>query len=617
MPPAPPLASLRAARITFGGAPLFDGVTLSIGRGDRACLVGRNGSGKSTLLKALAGEIEIDGGERFVQPGTRIATLPQSPVFREEQAVETYVARGLPATGEAAETHYRVEAVLDRLGLEGARPLGTLSGGEGRRATLAQALVGDPDLLLLDEPTNHLDLPTIEWLEEELARFSGGLLMISHDRALLRNLSQRVLWLDRGQIRELNDGFAAFDAWSTAIIEAEGEEAHRLDRRIAAETHWLQRGVTARRKRNEGRLRRLQTLRRTRAERVKAAGRAKLALGAAETGGQLVIEAQDLGKSFPAPDGEPGGEKMILRGFSTRILRGDRIGIIGPNGAGKTTLLKLLTGDLPPDQGTVRFGTNLQSLYLDQHRAALDDQATLWQTLVPGGGDSIMVRGGQRHVVAYLRDFLFDERQALMPVASLSGGERARLLLAKLFAAPSNFVILDEPTNDLDMETLDLLQEVLDDYDGTLLLVSHDRDFLDRLVTSIIAVEGNGVAAEYPGGYSDYRRQRPTEDASRPAKKATTTGKPPQTKPEEQRPTRLSYKEQRELDGLPTRLEALETEIAELEQRLSDSGLYARDPAAFERITQRLNAANAELANAENRWLELEERSQALARSKG
>jgi ATP-binding cassette subfamily F protein uup len=619
MPPAPPLASLRAARITFGGAPLFDDVTLSVGRGDRACLVGRNGSGKSTLLKALAGEIELDGGERFVQPGARIAYLPQNPVFVADETVARYVARGLPAP-DAAEAQtagdYRVDAVLERLGLDGTRRLGTLSGGEGRRAALARALVGEPDLLLLDEPTNHLDLPTIEWLEETLNGFAGGLLLISHDRALLRHLSRRVLWLDRGTLRELNEGFEAFDAWASAVLEAEEEAARRLDRKIAAETHWLHRGITARRKRNEGRLRRLQALRRQRAERIKAAGRAKLELGAAETGGQLVIEAQDLGKSYPAAEGEPGGrERVILRGFSTRILRGDRIGIIGPNGAGKTTLVKLLTGAMPPDEGAVRLGTNLKTVYLDQHRRAeLDDRATLWETLAPAGGDSVMVHGRQRHVVAYLRDFLFDERQALMPVASLSGGERARLLLAKLFTAPSNLIVLDEPTNDLDIETLDLLQEVLDEYDGTLLLVSHDRDFLDRLVTSVIAIEGDGKAVEYAGGYTDYRRQRPADPAAPAAKPAAKDPAHPSSARRNRQPTRLSYKEQRELDGLPARIEALAREIAELEGRLADPSLYGRDPDAFDRSARRLEAARAELEAAELRWLELEEKREALAR---
>jgi ATP-binding cassette subfamily F protein uup len=598
---------LREVRLGFGGAPLFDGVSVAIGRGDRTCLVGRNGSGKSTLLKALAGVVEPDSGERFMQPGLRLGWLPQDPVLPTDESVAQYVAGGLPADeAHGAEDDYRVAAVLDRLRLAGERPLGTLSGGEGRRAALARTLAGAADMLLLDEPTNHLDLPTIEWLEEELAGFAGGIVMISHDRAFLRRVTTRTLWLDRGGLKALDDGFAGFEAWQAAIFAAEETEAHKLDRKIAAEMPWLARGVTARRKRNEGRLARLNGLRKARAERVRQTGRAKLALEGAGASGELVVEAENVVKRF--------GDRTVIDGFSSRILRGDRVGLVGPNGAGKTTLLKLLTGELAPDAGTLRIGTNVKPLYFDQRRAQLDPDATVWQTLAPTGGDSIVALGRQRHVVAYLRDFLFDDRQAMMPVASLSGGERARLLLARLFAQPGNLIVLDEPTNDLDMETLDLLQEVLDEFEGTLLLVSHDRDFLDRLVTSLIAVEGDGRIDEYPGGYSDYLRQRPqpatAEPRAAPAPKLASPRAP-------RAAVKLSYKDARELETLPARIDGLIDEIAALERKLADPGLYGRDRSAFEGATQRLEAARHELAAAEERWLELEEKRESLAATPG
>ncbi|HZT21136.1 MAG TPA: ATP-binding cassette domain-containing protein, partial [Dongiaceae bacterium] len=436
MPASPPIAALGGARIGFGGPPLFEDISFGVGRGERVALVGANGSGKSTILRLLAGSIELDGGRRFAQPGLRIGLLAQEPDFQAFADVAGFIG------GDGAPAH-RVAALLDRLGLDGARDPAGLSGGESRRAALARALAGEPDLLLLDEPTNHLDLPTIEWLEEMLLAFQGALLFVSHDRALLRKLATRVLWLDRGRLHELDSGFERFESWSNELIEREEREARRLEKRIAAETYWYQRGITARRSRNEGRRRRLQALRAERARRIPPPGRAALAAEAAPAGGQLVIEAAGLRKSF--------GERVLLRDFSTRILRGDRIGIIGPNGAGKTTLLKLLLGEIPPESGMLRHGTNLLPAYFDQKRLPLVEDATLWETLAPGGGDSIMVRGQQKHIVAYLREFLFDERQALMPVSRLSGGERARLLLARLFAQPSNLLVMDEPTNDLDL----------------------------------------------------------------------------------------------------------------------------------------------------------------------
>ncbi|MBF0270019.1 MAG: ATP-binding cassette domain-containing protein [Alphaproteobacteria bacterium] len=593
---SPPLLALRDVRLTFGGSPLFEGVTTWVGRGDKTCLVGRNGSGKSTLLKILAGEILPDSGECFVQPGTRIATLAQDPAL-VGPSVAAYVAAGLPATEQ--DQHYRVEAVLDALKLDGARDPALLSGGEGRRAALARALVCDPDVLLLDEPTNHMDLPTILWLEQTLSAFAGALVAISHDRRFLETVSRQTLWLERGQVRRSEQGFAAFPAWQEETYAAEEAEMARMNTKLRQELHWLARGVTARRKRNMGRLRALQGLRKDRGELLKAktdAGRsAKLGADAGELSGRLVIEADAISKQFEGA--------VIANGFSTRIMRGDRIGFVGPNGAGKTTLLRLLTGELEPDSGSVRLGTNLEPAYFDQRRELLDPERSVWDTLTEGRGDSVWVRGQPRHVIGYMKDFLFSEAQARTPVKALSGGERNRLLLAKLLAKPSNLLILDEPTNDLDMDTLDMLEEMLAEYEGTLLVVSHDRDFLDRLVTSVIAVEGGGDVSEYAGGYSDYLRQRPVADPA-PAKREPVRSVAP-VRPKAA-PSRLSYKQTRELDELPARLDALAGEIARLEGLLADPGLFARDRTGFEAAVARLDLARTELEAAEERWLELE-----------
>ena len=605
----PPALALRDAALGFGGRPLFEGLSLGLAADERACLVGRNGSGKSSLLKVLAGEIELDRGTRFVQPGLKVAYLPQDPQFSPDTTVAAHVAAGL--ADEATPGDHRIDAVLAHLDLDGARSLQGLSGGEGRRVALARALVGDPDVLLLDEPTNHLDLPTIEWLEAELGRFRGALLMISHDRAFLEKLSRATLWLDRGALRRLERSFAAFDDWAETLQAEEARDLHRLNRTIKREERWLARGVTARRRRNQGRLARLQALRQARADWLRAPGTAKIEAAASDSSGDLVIEAEGLSKAFESETGE---RRNVLRDVSTRIKRGDRIGIIGANGSGKTTLVRLLTGSLPPDAGQLRLGTGLAPLYFDQRRERLDPEATLWRSLAPDGGDSLMVRGRQRHVVAYLRDFLFEEEQARQPVKRLSGGEKNRLLLARLFAKPSNLLILDEPTNDLDMETLDLLTETLDGYEGTLLLVSHDRDFLDRLVTGVIALEGDGRARDYVGGYADYLRQREAKAAPRtPAapRPKTDTAKP---KAESRaRASKLSYKEARELDTLPAKIDALTHEIQTLEAKLSDSAFYSREPAAFREATSRLEQARQALDDSEARWLELEERREALA----
>jgi ATP-binding cassette subfamily F protein uup len=607
MPAATPQLAIRDAAVTFGGKPLFAGIDVTLGRGERVCLVGANGSGKSTILKALAGEIELDKGTRFIQPGIRIGYLPQGADLGRGSSVAEYVASG---GRDLSPDDYRVATLLDHVQLDGARDLASLSGGEGRRAALARTLAAEPDLLLLDEPTNHLDLPTIQWLEEELAAFPGGILMISHDRAFLRRLTQRLLWLDRGRMFERDGGFDGFEEWSQAIADQEAAEFRRLEKRIEQEEYWLRRGVTARRSRNEGRRRNLFALRKQKAESLKTRGRARLQVTEAELGGKLAIEAIDISKHFTRPDGT---QVKVVDGFSTRILRGDRVGILGPNGAGKTTLIKLLTGVTQPDSGEVKLGIGIAPIYLDQRRESFDLDKTLWETLAPGGGDSILVNGQQRHIVGYLRDFLFDERQATMPVRLLSGGERARLMLAKLFSQPSNLIVLDEPTNDLDMDTLDLLQDVLSDYDGTLLLVSHDRDFLDRLVTSTIAVEGDGDVQEYAGGYSDYVIQRGEREAARPAPKKAEPKRAEPAREAAPAQARFSMKEQRELTEITAKLDKLHTEISTIESALADPTLYQRDPAKAAQAGALLARKRDELHAAEERWLELEEKRAALA----
>ncbi|HET6467583.1 MAG TPA: ABC-F family ATP-binding cassette domain-containing protein, partial [Geminicoccaceae bacterium] len=480
----PPLLALKGATLRLARQLLFDAIDVGVGRGDRICLVGRNGSGKSTLLRVLAGLQELDAGERFVQPRTAIAYLPQEPAFEPDVALADEVLAGLPAGERLAAARYRAEIVIEQLQLDPEARTGTLSGGETRRLAIAKTLVGEPDILLLDEPTNHLDVATIEWLEGELQAFAGGLVVISHDRMFLTRLSRTTWWLDRGRLREAPHGFAGFEAWSEQVLAAEEAELQRIDKRIQSELLWVHKGVTARRKRNMGRLRNLAVLREERRNRLLPTGSVRLEAERGRTGGRLVIEAEGIAKRF--------GERTIVERFGTRILRGDRVGIIGPNGAGKTTLLRLLTGELAPDAGTVRLGTHLEIARYDQNRARLDPERSPWATLCPDGGDQVVVRGRPQHVAGYLRDFLFRDEQLRTPVKALSGGERNRLLLALILAAPSNLLILDEPTNDLDMDTLDLLEEALADYEGTLLLVSHDRDFLDRLVTSTIAFEAPG-----------------------------------------------------------------------------------------------------------------------------
>jgi ABC transport system ATP-binding/permease protein len=589
---APLLLSLRDATVRLGGEPLFAGLSLAVAAGDRICLVGRNGSGKSTLLRALAGLIELDAGERFVQPGTTIACLAQEPAPPAARRALEVVIEGLPA--DRAEAAHEAEAMLERFGIDPASDPRHLSGGELRRVALAQTLVARPEILLLDEPTNHLDIATIEQLEQDLAGFRGALVMVSHDRAFLRALSRTTWWLDRGRLRVLNAGFAAFDAFSEQVLAEEEAALARLDETIAEETWWSHHGITARRKRNQGRMRRLDALRRERQARIAPTGRVKLAASDAGRGARLVIEAEAIAKGY--------GGRMLFEGFSTRIQKGDRVGVVGPNGVGKTTLLRLLTGQDTPDAGTVRLADDLAIAYVDQKREGLDPEASLWDTLCPAGGDQVMVQGRPRHVVSYLRDFLFRADQARTPTKALSGGERNRLLLARQLAAPCDLMVLDEPTNDLDLDTLDLLQEVLADFAGTLLLVSHDRDFLDRLVTSVIAFEPGGRLIEYAGGWSDMQRQRQAVAEERaPAPVAR-----PRPRPARAEPGGAPRRPERDLERTLGRIEALEAEIGEVERQLADPDLYRRDPDTFAAMSARLEVLRAELAQTEARWAELE-----------
>jgi len=592
---APPLLKLDGIRLTFGGTPLLDGASLMVGPGERIALVGRNGSGKSTLLKIAAGFADAQDGEVFRQPTATMRYLPQAPDWQGFSTVRAYVEAGL---GPADDIN-RVALVLDKLGLTGDEAPASLSGGEARRAALARVLAPEPDLLLLDEPTNHLDLTTIEWLEEELQRSSSAAVIISHDRRFLEKVSRATVWLDRGRTRRLDKGFAYFENWRDKLLEEEEREQEKLGRQIAREEHWLRYGVTARRKRNVRRLAELQTLRARHRGYRGAEGLAAMSASDAALSGKLVIEAKGLEKGF--------GELTVVKDFSIRILRGDRVGLVGPNGAGKTTLLKMLTGVLEPDAGSVRLGANLEIATLDQNRAALDPDETLAHFLTDGRGETVVVNGQERHVVSYMKDFLFKPEQARTPVRELSGGERARLVLARLLSRPANLLVLDEPTNDLDMETLDLLQELVEGFPGTVILVSHDRDFLDRTVTSTIAPAGDGRWIEYAGGYSDMMAQRRGEELERRKMRAQEAAeKTGPREPPRQSPKKLSYKQKFALESLPGRIEALNAEIAGLEGKLADPALYSRDAAAFTRYTKELDEKRANRERLEEEWLELE-----------
>jgi ATP-binding cassette subfamily F protein uup len=595
-----PLLQLTDISLTFGGNPVFHDLSLVVQPGDRVALVGRNGSGKSTLMKVMAGLVEADSGACIVPPGVRVGYMEQDPDMTGFATLGDFATSGLDAS-----EMYKVEMAGEGLKFDPARPVETASGGERRRAALAKLMAEAPELMLLDEPTNHLDIEAIAWLENELKQTRAGYVLISHDRAFLRELTRATLWIDRGMVRRQERGFEDFEAWRDKVWEDEDMQRHKMDRKIKSEGRWAVEGISARRKRNQGRLRALHDLRAERASQIRRQGTAAMELSSAPKSGKKVIEADAITKTY--------GEKLILKPFSIKIERGDRVAFVGPNGVGKTTLLKMLMGQEAPDSGSVKLGTNLLPAIFDQSRAQLDPEMTLWESLagdpemrVSGKADQIMVRGQPKHVVGYLKEFLFDERQARAAVKSLSGGEKARLLLAKLMARESNLLVLDEPTNDLDIETLDLLQELLDDFDGTVLLVSHDRDFLDRVATQTVAMEGDGRATVYAGGWSDYRAQRqdtPEDKAvkEKPKKKAETKV--------EKTSEGLSFTEKHRLEALPGVIERLEAEIAKLEEFLMDPDLFTKEPVKFKKASEALAERQVALAAAEEEWLELEEKA--------
>ncbi len=591
-----PLLHLRDVALTFGGQPLLEAAEIAVSAGERVCLVGRNGSGKSTLLKIAAGIVEPDHAERFVQPGATIRYLPQEPDFTGFDTALAYVEAGLGPGDDA----YRAQYLLTELGLTGQENPASMSGGEGRRAALARVLAPEPDILLLDEPTNHLDLPVIEWLEQELKSLRSAMVLISHDRRFLTSLSRATIWLDRGVTRRAERGFGEFEAWRDEVLAQEELDRHKLDRKIAREEDWLRYGVSARRTRNQRRLGELHALRDQRRTARAAQGNVRLEASEAQSSGKLVIDAIDVAKAY--------GDNTIVKNLSLRVARGDRIGIVGPNGAGKTTLINLLTGALKPDSGKVKLGTALEMVTLDQRRESLDPETPLGDALTGGGSDQVMVGGQPRHVISYMKDFLFQPIQRGTPVGALSGGERGRLMLARALAKPSNLLVLDEPTNDLDLETLDLLQELLADYQGTVLLVSHDRDFIDRVVSSVLISDGDGVWTEFAGGYSDMlaQRGRGVGAKARPIEKAVPAEPKAAAVPAASASKRkLSFNEKHALETLPKKIETLQAEAAKLNTAVAGD-LYTRDPKLFAKATARLEEVAREIGEAEERWLELE-----------
>ncbi len=595
---APPILSFEDLGLIQGEGWLFRNLDIFIGPRDRLALIGRNGAGKTTLLKCLAGLIETDEGTRKIVPGTKVVLLEQDPDMRGHATLEDWVLSGsdAPASHEAA-------AIAHQIGIDLSRDVPTASGGERRRAAIVRALARDPDVLFLDEPTNHLDLGAIDWLEDWLQRFKGAFIVISHDRTFLNRLTKSCLWLDRGNMRRAEIGFGGFEAWTEAVYAEEQRAAEKLDAKLALELHWLQRGVTARRRRNQGRLAKLNEMRAQRASMLGPAGGAKLGLAKDDVKTKTVIDADQVMKSF--------GDRTIIRDFTLRIQRGDRIGLVGANGTGKTTLLKLLTGELKPDGGTVAQAKTLSGIVIDQQRKLMSPEKRVRDVLAEGG-DWIDVRGAKKHIKGYLKEFLFDPSLTEAPVASLSGGERSRLLLAREFARASNLLVLDEPTNDLDLETLDLLQEVIADYEGTVLIVSHDRDFLDKTVTVTLGLDGSGKVDVVAGGYEDWVRKR-YQDHRKPAKPkdASMASTVQQTKPAA---AKLSYKDQRDFDRLPGEIEKLETSIAADEEVLHDPDLFARNPKRFAELTDRIARHRAEIEAAELRWLEVAEMAEQLAR---
>ncbi|KAA2316834.1 ABC transporter ATP-binding protein [Pseudooceanicola sediminis] len=602
-----PLLQLSGISLTFGGDPVFDDLSLTVQQGDRVALVGRNGSGKSTLMKVMAGFVEADRGDVVMAPGTAVGYMEQEPDMSGFATLGDFAMSRLDISEQ-----YKVEIAGEGLKFDPSRPVDTASGGERRRAALAKLMAEAPELMLLDEPTNHLDIEAIAWLEAELAQTRTAYVLISHDRAFLRNLTRATLWIDRGQVRRQEKGFENFELWRDKVWEDEDVARHKLNRKIKAEAKWAVEGISARRKRNQGRVRALQDLRAESAGQIRRQGTAAMAFDSGQQSGRKVIEAEGLQKSF--------GGKQIVSGFDLKINRGDRVAFVGPNGVGKTTLLKMLMGEEAPDSGTVKLGSNLLPAIFDQSRAALDPKMTLWESLtgdkdmrVSGQADQVMVRGTPKHVVAYLKDFLFDEAQARAPVRSLSGGEKARLLLAKLMARESNLLVMDEPTNDLDVETLDLLQELLDDYDGTVLLVSHDRDFLDRVASTTVAMEGDGRATVYAGGWTDYQAQRKevAAEAESRAKAAPRAPAQPSKDSGKGKKSGLSFTERHRLEELPAVIEKLEAEIAKLEEFLAQPDLYQKEPVKFSKGTEALTARQADLSRAEAEWMQLEEKAES------
>lgn len=589
-----PVYTIKNAHLQFGERPLFTGLELYLNKGKKYCLVGRNGSGKSTLLKVIAGLTQADRAETFLQPGTVVSYMAQEDELSGFSTLRDVVLSGL---GEhQADSAYKADILIERLGIAGGADPLAASGGERKKAALARALVNEPDILLLDEPTNHLDITTIEKLEDIISKFTGALIVISHDRAFLKHVCDGIIWLDRGIARTLNKGFDAFEDWRDAVYEQEEAGQNRLNKKIESETRWLHKGVTARRKRNQGRLRRLYDLRNERRDQIKKTGSVDLNIDGGAIQSKLIIEAKHISKSF--------GEKVIVNDFSLRVMQGNKIGVIGANGVGKTTLIKLLTGRLAPDAGHVRQAKTTREVYFDQNRAVLDPSKTLKETLCPDGGDHVFVKGEPRHVYSYLKDFLFSPAQANTPVSVLSGGEKNRLILARDLAKPSNFLVLDEPTNDLDTDTLDLLQDALETYKGTVLIVSHDRDFLDNTATSLLYMAGDGSVAEYVDSCTNLLGKIKEKE-----KKIPSAVKAPVKKEDrpERRPKafRLSYNDKRALDMLPGEIAALEQQIKIMEEKLADPDFYVKSPSEFEKTAAELEQSKALLDEKETRWLEL------------
>jgi ATP-binding cassette subfamily F protein uup len=598
---AAPVLAYEDLGLVQGSGWLFRGLDLFVGERDRLALIGRNGAGKTTLLKCLAGLVETDEGRRTIQPGIKVVLLEQDPPVAQFRTLREFALAGADAPPE-----HEVDAIATQIGIDLDREAATASGGERRRAAIARALAMDPDVLLLDEPTNHLDLAAIEWLEGWLGRYTGAFVAISHDRTFLKRLTRSSLWLERGAVRRAEIGFGGFEAWTEKVFEEEARNAERLDAKLKLEEHWLLRGVTARRRRNQGRLTKLLEMRATRAAMLGPAGVAKLGIASDDVRTKVVIDAERVTKGF--------GGHAVIRDFSLRITRGDRIGVVGANGAGKTTLLRLLTGEIEPDEGNVKRAKTLDGVVIDQQRKLMDPAMTVRDVLADGG-DWLDVRGTRKHVQGYLKEFLFAPELIDARIGTLSGGERSRLLLAREFARRSNLLVLDEPTNDLDLETLDLLQEVIADYDGTVLIVSHDRDFLDRTVTITLGLDGSGKIDVVAGGYEDWERKRKEPLVNRASAKA---GAQPQVQPglplaREHKGRKLTYKDQRDYDLLPQRIEDLTAAIARDEAALANPDLYTRDPARFAALMKAIDTARAERDAAEERWLHLAEQVEALA----